>query len=312
MTRLYSILLAMLLAAVAGAAELPRQLPNPAAINTAASLWNFSAAEEAAVPARVDCYGDSLLCEDVDGEIRWYEISADGRRLVSRENRLMHCAYGDSLQPMSGESAQSFAATGRYCGNHDLRLEGVITTSAPVDGALIIAAGDTIAATMVTERMAFSARLGVDVFEPFAPLDADTLDCYTITRHRWFAAHSAAPVAILTATEATAADGSRTPMSATAFCIDAAELPCSDSAPDSPITITTDANTLTIALAPDSQPTPITAAITTIDGLPCLSTQFTLQPGTAYTLSTASLPYGRYIATISTLTATFRHYFSHQ
>ncbi len=311
MTRKITMIL-LLAAAVAGAAELPRQLYNPAAINTAASLWDFSAAEEAAVAARVDCYGDSLLCEDVDGEIRWYEISAAGRRLVSRENRLMHCAYGDSLQPMSGESVQSFAAVGRYCGNHDLRLEGVITTSAPADGALIIAAGDTIAATMVTERMVFSARLGCDVFEPFAPLDADTLDCYTITRHRWFATHSATPVAIMTTTEATAADGSRTPMSATAFCINAAELPCSDSAPDSPITITIEANTLTIALAPDSQPTPITAAITTIDGLPCLSTQFTLQPGTTYTLSTVSLPYGRYIATISTPTAASRHYFSHQ
>ena len=53
-----------------------------------------------------------------------------------------------------------------------------------------------------------------------------------------------------------------------------------------------------------------TAAITTIDGLPCLSAQFTLQPGTTYTLSTVSLPYGRYIATISTLTAASRHYFS--
>ena len=302
----------LLATAVAGAVELPRQLPNPAAINTAASLWDFSAAEEAAVPARVDCYGDSLLCEDVDGEIRWYEISAAGRRLVSRENRLMHCAFGDSLQQMSGESAQSFAAVGRYCGNQDLRLEGVITTSAPADGALIIAVGDTIAATMVTERMVFSARLGGDALTPFAPLEADTLDCYTITHHRWFAAHSAAPVAILTTTEATAADGTRTPMTATAFCIDAAELPCNDSAPDSPITITTDANTLTVALAANSQPTPITAAITTIDGLPCLSTQFTLQPGSAYTLSTASLPYGRYIATISTPTATFRHYFSQQ
>ena len=70
MTRLYSILLAMLAAAVAGAVELPRQLPNPAAINNAASLWDFSAAEEAAMLARVDCYGDSLLCEEVDGEIR--------------------------------------------------------------------------------------------------------------------------------------------------------------------------------------------------------------------------------------------------
>ena len=300
----------LLAAAVSGAVELPRQLPNPAAINTEASLWDFSAAEEVAMPARVDCYGDSLLCEDVYGEIRWYEISAAGRRLVSRENRLMHCSFGDSLQPMSGESAQSFAAVGRYCGNHDLRLEGVITTSAPADGALIIAVGDTIAATMVTERMVFSARLGGDVFEPFTPLEADTLDCYTITRHRWFAAHSTVPVAILTTTEATAADGTRTPMTATAFCIDAAELPCSDSAPDSPITITTDANTLTVALAPDGQPTPITAAITTIDGLPCLSAQFTLQPGTSYTLSTASLPYGRYIATISSPTAASRHYFS--
>ena len=302
----------MLAAAVAGAVELPRQLPNPAAINTAALLWDFSAAEEAAVPARVDCYGDSLLCEDVDGEIRWYEISAAGRRLLSRENRLKHCAFGDSLQPMSGESSQQFAAVGRYCGNNDLRLEGVITTSAPADGALIIAAGDTIAATMVTERLVFSARLGGDVFEPFAPLEADTLDCYTITSHRWFEAHSATPVAILTTTEATAADGTRTPMSATAYCIDAAELPCSDSSPDSPITVTTDANTLTIALAADSQPTQITAAITTLDGLPCLSTQFTLQPGTTYTISTAAFPYGRYIVTISSPTAASRHYFSHQ
>ena len=195
----------LLATAVAGAVELPRQLPNPAAINTAASLWDFSAAEEAAVPARVDCYGDSLLCEDVDGEIRWYEISAAGRRLVSRENRLMHCAFGDSLQQMSGESAQSFAAVGRYCGNQDLRLEGVITTSAPADGALIIAVGDTIAATMVTERMVFSARLGGGALTPFTPLEADTLDCYTITSHRWFEAHSATPVAILTTTEATAA-----------------------------------------------------------------------------------------------------------
>ena len=205
MIRAISILIAMLAAAVAGAVELPRQLPNPAAINTAALLWDFSAAEEAAVPARVDCYGDSLLCEDVDGEIRWYEISAAGRRLLSRENRLKHCAFGDSLQPMSGESSQQFAAVGRYCGNNDLRLEGVITTSAPADGALIIAAGDTIAATMVTERLVFSARLGGDVFEPFTPLEADTLDCYTITSHRWFEAHSATPVAILTTTEATAA-----------------------------------------------------------------------------------------------------------
>ncbi|MGN0223222.1 MAG: hypothetical protein ACI4AM_04255, partial [Muribaculaceae bacterium] len=199
MTRKISMIL-LLAAAVAGAVELPRKLPNPAAISTAASLWDFSAAEEAAVPARVDCYGDSLLCEDVDGEIRWYEISTAGRRLVSRENRLMHCAFGDSLQPMCGESAQSFAAVGRYCGNHDLRLEGVITTSVPVDGALIIAVGDTIAATMVAERMVFSARLGGDVFEPFVPLEADTLDCYTITRYRWFAAPGATPVAILTTT----------------------------------------------------------------------------------------------------------------
>ena len=302
----------LLAAMVAGAVELPRQVANPAAINTAASLWDFSAAEEAAVPARVDCYGDSLLCEDVDGEIRWYEISAAGRRLLSRENRLMHCAFGDSLQPMSGESAQQFAATGRYCGSNDLRLEGVIATSAPADGALIIAAGDTIAATMVTERLVFSARLGGDVFEPFAPLEADTLDCYTITRHRWFAAQGAVPVAILTTTEATAADGTRTPMSATAYCIDAAELPCSDSSPDSHITITADANTLTIALAADSQPTQITAAITTLDGLPCLSTQFTLQPGTTYTISTAAFPYGRYIVTISSPTAASRHYFAHQ
>ena len=302
----------LLAAAVAGAVELPRQVVNPAEINTAALLWDFSAAEEAAMPAHVDCYGDSLLCEDVDGEIRWYEISAAGRRLLSRENRLMHCAFGDSLQPMSGESAQQFAATGRYCGSNDLRLEGVIATSAPADGALIIAAGDTIAATMVTERLVFSARLGGDVFEPFAPLEADTLDCYTITSHRWFEAHSATPVAILTTTEATAADGTRTPMSATAYCIDAAELPCSDSSPDSPITVTTDANTLTIALAADSQPTQITAAITTLDGLPCLSTQFTLQPGTTYTISTAAFPYGRYIVTISSPTAASRHYFSHQ
>ena len=302
----------LLAAMVAGAVELPRQVANPAAINTAASLWDFSAAEEAAVPARVDCYGDSLLCEDVDGEIRWYEISAAGRRLLSRENRLKHCAFGDSLQPMSGESSQQFAAVGRYCGNNDLRLEGVITTSAPADGALIIAAGDTIAATMVAERMVFSARLGGDDFEPFTPLEADTLDCYTITRHRWFAAQGAVPVAILTTTEATAADGTRTPMSATAYCIDAAELPCSDSSPDSHITITADANTLTIALAADSQPTQITAAITTLDGLPCLSTQFTLQPGTTYTISTVAFPYGRYIATISSPTAASRHYFSHQ
>ncbi|MGN0209548.1 MAG: hypothetical protein ACI391_00335 [Muribaculaceae bacterium] len=311
MTRKISMIL-LLLAAVAGAVELPRQLPNPAAINTAASLWDFSAAEVAAVAARVDCYGDSLLCEDVDGEIRWYEISAAGRRLVSRENRLMHCAFGDLLQPMSGESAQSFAATGRYCGSNDLRLEGVITTSVPADGALIIAVGDTIAATMVAERMVFSARLGGDVFEPFTPLEADTLDCYTITSHRWFAAHSATPVAILTTTEAITADGTRTPMTASAFCIDAAELPCSDSSPDSPITVTTDANTMTIALAADSQPTSITAAITTIDGLPCLSAQFILQPGTSYTISTASLPYGRYVATIATATATSRRYFSRQ
>ena len=69
MTRKISMIL-LLEAAVAGAVEMPRQLPNPAAINTAASLWDFSAAEEAAMPARVDCYGDSLLCEDVDGEIR--------------------------------------------------------------------------------------------------------------------------------------------------------------------------------------------------------------------------------------------------
>ena len=205
MTRIFAKLIAVEVSAVAGAVELPRQLPNPAAINNAASLWDFSAAEEAAMPARVDCYGDSLLCEDVDGEIRWYEISAAGRRLLSRENRLMHCAFGDSLQPMSGESAQQFAATGRYCDSNDLRLEGVIATSAPADGALIIAAGDTIAATMVTERLVFSARLGGDDFEPFTPLEADTLDCYTITRHRWFAAPGAAPVAILTTTEATAA-----------------------------------------------------------------------------------------------------------
>lgn len=312
MKRICGILIAMLATAVAGAVELPRQLPNPAAINTAASLWDLSAAEEAAVPARVDCYGDSLLCEDVDGEIRWYEISAVGQRLVSRENRLMHCAFGDSLQPMSGESAQSFVAVGRYCGSNDLRLEGVITTSAPVAGALIIAVGDTIAATIVTERLTFSARLGGDALAPFTPFEADTLDCYTITRHRWFAAPGATPVAIFTTTEATAADGTRTPTTATAFCINAAELPCSDSAPDNPITVTNDANTLTIALAADSQPTPITAAITTIDGLPCLSDQFTLQPGATYTLSTVSLPYGRYIATISTPTAASRHYFSHQ
>ena len=70
MTRIFSKLIAVEVAAVAGAVELPRQLPNPAAINNAASLWDFSAAEEAAMPARVDCYGDSLLCEDVDGEIR--------------------------------------------------------------------------------------------------------------------------------------------------------------------------------------------------------------------------------------------------
>lgn len=302
----------LLAAMVAGAVELPRQVVNPAAICPAASLWDFSAAEEAAMSARVDCFGDSLLCEDVDGEIRWYEIIAAGRRLLSRENRLMHCSFGDSLQPMSGESMQPFAATGRYCGNHDLRLEGVITTSAPAEGALIIAAGDTIAATMVTERLVFSARLGGDAIAPFAPVEADTLDCYTITRHRWFAEHSTCPVAIMTTTEATAADGTRTPMSATAFCIDAAELPCSDSAYDSRITVTTDASTLTITLASDSQPTPITAAITTIDGLPCFNTQFTLQPGASYTLSTASLPYGRYIATIASPTAASRHYFSLQ
>ena len=70
MTRIFSKLIAVEVAAVAGAVELPRQLPNPAAINTAASLWDFSAAEEAAMLARVDCYGDSLLCEEVDGEIR--------------------------------------------------------------------------------------------------------------------------------------------------------------------------------------------------------------------------------------------------
>ena len=70
MTRIFSKLIAVEVAAVAGAVELPRQLPNPAAINNAASLWDFSAAEEAAMPARVDCYGDSLLCEEVDGEIR--------------------------------------------------------------------------------------------------------------------------------------------------------------------------------------------------------------------------------------------------
>ena len=58
---------------------------------------------------------------------------------------------------------------------------------------------------MVTERLVFSARLGGDDFEPFTPLEADTLDCYTITSHRWFEAHSATPVAILTTTEATAA-----------------------------------------------------------------------------------------------------------
>ncbi len=69
MTRKISMIL-LLAVAVAGAVELPRQVVNPAAISTAVSLWNFSAAEEAAAQALVDCYGDSLLREDVDGEIR--------------------------------------------------------------------------------------------------------------------------------------------------------------------------------------------------------------------------------------------------
>lgn len=161
-------------------------------------VWDFSNAENNIdYLAKYTIYGDSLICEEIDGFMRWYVKKGDRTHFIKEENRLMSSqpsvemvSFGFSPNE-NAYSENKYVAAGKYCRTYDIMKNGTHSSFEPILGKILFSQTDTINAKMTHEQWAFDIN---DSDEK-----ADTINyCPTFRTdmYRWFADDSKMPVAV--------------------------------------------------------------------------------------------------------------------
>lgn len=272
------------------------------AVDPSSRVWDMSALERMDDAAAVyGVFGDSLVCECVDDFSMWYGFTNDTVAWLRGEDRLSRCEPIGLLMTSAwptGKVPQAFpyVSRGMYCRRLHLLEVGDLSSEPPVAGLIVTEAGDSVPALMTAERRVFRSAMTTKRISAEEVAACDTLPLCAVTRYRWFMSPSRLPIAVMTLSEITAGDEHAS--ATTFYALGANELPEVEVPDPSSVAVTSSDGNIILCLPEGASAAKATVAVTTLDGLPALSTVATLLPGTPVTVAASHLPKGRYIVAI--------------
>ena len=155
-------------------------------------VWDFSSVDSEEGSHLVSFSVDSLsrMYRTEDSEIKSYKLYSNILKQYGIENRLQKVRYHKQKLSMSyplqyGDSlSMPFEGFGRYCGNHDISVQGQVTLQADGIGTLILSDRDTLknvlrVYTLTTTAMAMDME--------FATIDPSSLKQEIEEKYEWYA-----------------------------------------------------------------------------------------------------------------------------